>query len=802
MKRTFWMLLSLLSFVGLQAQIIPATVMGFVKFSANALPAAGYPVAVYDLSNGNEVFGITDDLGAYEIPVNLTAETESLLVEVYDFCSGEALNYLITTSSEDVYVAEPFFICEDIMPPPPPTGCNAAFYAQELNPLDPLTFQFHDLSFSEQPITSWQWDFGDGTSSNLQNPVHTYDTTGGYEVTLTIVADKCSSVFSIWINIGSGDCVCTDEYDPVCVWVLDDIWQDTIILNFPNACYAMCEGFSPDQFINCDSTGGCFCPDFYDPVCVVTPAGDTIQFSNICYAACEGYTPDQLIDCNNTGGCSCFEIYDPVCVMVLDDISQDTIILSFPNACYAMCEGFTADQFINCDSTGSCFCPDFYDPVCVQLSPDEAPLHFINACYAMCAGFTPDQFVTCEDECICPDIYAPVCVATPSGGFIQFDNECYAICAGFLPDHLIDCDSLSTCYANFFMDFGNPASPLTVQFTDASFAANGETPSSWHWSFGDGNTSTEQNPEHTYAADGIYEVTLTISTPDGCESITTLHICIGNGGGWEGPECQAMFYFVQDSSDLSTFHFQNYSLGDINSWSWNFGDGNTSNEQNPTHTYSQPGVYIVTLTASGNGCTNTVSMIVVTDDNILYENTCTALFLPFIYSDSLTVFCLNLSSPDAVSFAWDFGDGTSSSDPFGVHQYAVSGSYVITLTIVTADGCTSTFSTTINFEDGNFQGAPQYSILNNTAEAARIERLIAQPNPASAQVVLSMQLAGSSDLRIEILSAEGKLMASRQEGQAVGKHLSIFDISSWVPGLYIARIQSGTEVHSLRFVKQ
>ncbi|NUN99719.1 MAG: T9SS type A sorting domain-containing protein [Saprospiraceae bacterium] len=196
-------------------------------------------------------------------------------------------------------------------------------------------------------------------------------------------------------------------------------------------------------------------------------------------------------------------------------------------------------------------------------------------------------------------------------------------------------------------------------------------------------------------------------------------------------------------------------------------------------------------------------MLVVTDDNILYENTCAALYLPFIYPDELTVFLLNLSSPDAISFAWDYGDGTTSTDPFGFHQYATSGVYTVTLTITTASGCTSTFSSTINLEDGSFRGTPQYSIINKTTEASRIENLSAMPNPASSQVSLALELARNvEELNIQILSAEGKVMTTRREGQTSGKHLSTFDIADWAPGLYIARIQSGNEVRSLRFVKQ
>ena len=795
-KQLLWMLCTLLSVAGLWAQNTPVQITGSVLFTQEELPAPGYPVWVTN-AEGIEFGGMTDDNGNFAISAIPSPNTITLTADVLDFCTGELLSQTVMLSpAGTIYPVPPFYVCRDILPPPPPTGCDAYFYAEELDPAIPLNFQFHDLSYSDLPITSWQWDFGDGSTSTEQNPQHAYDTLGGYLVTLTIASDSCTSTFEAWINIGSGDCVCPDVYDPVCVWVFDDIWQDTIIITFNNACEAECQGFSPDQFVEC--TNDCNCDTVYDPVCVqVSPAGPIQFFSNACFAECAGYTPDQFVDCDDD--CICPDIYDPVCVYVsIDSLNLDSVLVTFTNPCEAACYGYTPDQFVDCGN--DCNCPAIYDPVCV-VGPDGVIRQFDNACFAECAGFTPDQFVDCGDICNCDPIFDPVCAVGPDGSELHFINACYATCAGFTPDQFVDCGAGFDCYAGFYADFPNPIA-LSVQFTDVSSGTNAPVVA-WSWSFGDGGTSTEQNPSHTYQTDGIYEVTLSIVTADSCASTTTQHVCIGNGGGWEGPACQAMFFFIQDSSDLSTFYFQDYSLGNVTSWLWNFGDGNTSSEQNPTHTYATPGIYIVTLTVNGENCENTMYMIVVTDDNILYENACTALYLPFIYPDELTVFLLNLSSPDAISYTWDYGDGTTSNDPFGFHQYAESGVYTITLTIVTANGCASTFSSTINFEDGSFRGTPQYSIINETNEAALIESLKVAPNPASSQVNLMLELArNAGELNIQILSADGKLMTTRREGSASGKHLTTFDIADWAPGLYIARIQSGSEVRTLRFVKQ
>jgi len=102
-------------------------------------------------------------------------------------------------------------------------------------------------------------------------------------------------------------CDCDEEYDPVCVEI--EINGDTTIITFPNACLAECEGFTEDDFFECD--GGCDCPSNYDPVCVEVEVNGELQiieFQNYCYAECEGYTQQDLVDCNNENECEISEL--------------------------------------------------------------------------------------------------------------------------------------------------------------------------------------------------------------------------------------------------------------------------------------------------------------------------------------------------------------------------------------------------------------------------------------------------------------------------------------------------------------
>jgi PKD repeat protein len=142
---------------------------------------------------------------------------------------------------------------------------------------------------------------------------------------------------------------------------------------------------------------------------------------------------------------------------------------------------------------------------------------------------------------------------------------------------------------------GNPISgdsPLTVSFTDESSG----TYDSWYWDFGDGSISTGQNPAHTYNLVGTYTVTLTIDGPEGSDSESkTNYITVTDPG-----TISAGFNATPTSGEAPlVVQFIDQSIGNVTSWSWNFGDGGTSAEQHPSHQYTNPGIYTVSLTVTG-----------------------------------------------------------------------------------------------------------------------------------------------------------------------------------------------------------
>ena len=168
---------------------------------------------------------------------------------------------------------------------------------------------------------------------------------------------------------------------------------------------------------------------------------------------------------------------------------------------------------------------------------------------------------------------------------------------------------LTFCYDPVADFSGTPTSgnaPLTVAFTDQST----NTPTSWSWNFGDEGTSDLQNPSHQYTTPGTYTVSLTATnacsndteTKTGYITVNACPVPVASFSATPNEGCAPL-----------TVAFTDSSTNNPTTWSWDFGDGGTSDLQNPTHEYTSPNTYTVTLTASnyGGSDSETTQIIVV-----------------------------------------------------------------------------------------------------------------------------------------------------------------------------------------------
>lgn len=244
-------------------------------------------------------------------------------------------------------------------------------------------------------------------------------------------------------------------------------------------------------------------------------------------------------------------------------------------------------------------------------------------------------------------------------------------------------------------NFGNACLPTgTMQFTNSSTIADGsQNLFSYQWTFGDGGNSVLQNPSHNYATVGPFTTTLVVTSNNGCTDDTSITV----NTIYEQP--QAAFTAPAEICFGNTANFTDQTTAPnntVNQWQWDFGDGNSSAQQNPAHTYSAAGNYTVTLKATSSvGCVSTVSAktIVVNALPLAGFNFSS----PVCETKNITFTDLSTSASGSIlKWTWDLGDGTTSvntSNSAFTHSYASAGTYNVTLKVETDKGCTSTVLT-------------------------------------------------------------------------------------------------------------
>lgn len=228
------------------------------------------------------------------------------------------------------------------------------------------------------------------------------------------------------------------------------------------------------------------------------------------------------------------------------------------------------------------------------------------------------------------------------------------------------CKSLTLFCSNFDAQFTPVAQILTVDFTDDSPGA----PQTWQWDFGDGNTSTQQNPTHSFAASGTYTVCMVAT--DSCQTDSTCTtITVG---------CPLITPSIQYSNVGLTYTFSDLSGGANTTRLWDFGDGNGATNSNPTHTYAQAGTYSVCLYLADQCTSDSLCETI--------QVVCPPVSPGFTFvTNQLDVTFTDTTIGTIGAWLWDFGDGNTSTVQNATHRYATPGSYPVCL--VVDDGCTT-----------------------------------------------------------------------------------------------------------------
>ncbi len=477
----------------------------------------------------------------------------------------------------------------------------ADFVADMTTGCIPSTIQFTDRSNPVVgAIIKWEWDFGDGATSNLQNPQKTYNATGFYTVTLSITSNTgCQAVRSIgrYIRIVPG-----------------------VTADFSFVPPATCRPPYQVNFTNLTSGPGTLTYqwDFGNST------GSTQTNPSATYAAAGTYNVT-LVARSEFGCTGNITKQVPITGITTDYNGPDTVCLNTPV------------DFRNASSATPVSSNWNFGNGSTSNQPDG------NSIYPTPGNYTVKLINTyngCKDSVSKPLVVSPL----PA--------------VDFTGTNLIACQA-----------------PLTANFRDLSPDAV-----AWQWDFGDGGTSTVQNPSHQYTTEGAFAVKLTITTRKGCvNSITKLNfvriikptVAIANApnGGCTG------FSFTAIPNVNA--------IDGVASWFWDFGNGVTSNLQNPPPvTYSTPGNYTLTLRITTNGnCTETLVM-----PNGIRIGTPPTVDFDMSSTDACATYLVQFTdqstppAPFVDQWTWDFGDGQNAIIQNPEHRYADTGTYTVKLT--------------------------------------------------------------------------------------------------------------------------
>lgn len=546
---------------------------------------------------------------------------------------------------------------------------------------EPITLENNSIG-----VCSYEWDFGDGATSTEEVPTHTYTVIGDYTITLRITScDGCVDVFQrevsvtipptaaftpdvregcavlevnfeneslgvgVTYNWDFGDGRLSDDANPGTI-LFDQGRDDTtyvVTLTAINGCGSVQDRDSITVFPKPIVDFGTDIDDGCSPL--------PIRFANITAGNPDNFfwdlgngvnsrdsiPPDQKYTTND----STFTVYT-VTLIATNGCGSDTLnreIVVNPN---------DVDPFFNIDTTSGC------QPLEVNFTNFSTPGstvtwnfgdgNFANQAspthiYDTLGTFTVYQYVTngCSFDTASIDVRV---FPAPEVSFTHQPTAC----------------------------IGEP-----VLFNNTSPDVGAA-----EWDFGDGEVSLLVNPEHAFDSAGIYPIILTVySSSDNCPASISSTIEIL-------PNPVASFVPSDTDGCLPfTVCFTNTSQGAAY-YEWDFGDGEGSVDQNPCHTYFDPGNFSVTLKSTdANGCFTDIAVF-----NVQAYAPPTSAFSPaqLQYCDIDEPIVLTNQSQEAAAYEWDFGDGNTGTQNSPIIFYADTGRYDITLIALNAFGCSDT----------------------------------------------------------------------------------------------------------------
>ena len=551
-------------------------------------------------------------------------------------------------------------------------------------------------------IVSWNWSFGDGNTSNLENPSNLYATNGSYPIGLAVVTDEgcvgtaigtqvvykkpfasfnanaaCSSKATNFSDASTSSNSITNyswDYEndgtidnstsnPSYIYPTIGNFDVHLIVEDANGCI---DDTISNVIVNAlpvvDFTTTTVCPNFATDLTDITTVAGTATIANKFW----DFGNDGSVDATTQNAQKLWSAggnYDVELRIISTDGCEDSVVHSvlvypkpiaeFTNTtvCFGTTTNFTDNSTVGMSNTVSIWDWDF-DDLNTSMIQNPTNDYLAHGLY--------DVTLMIETNNGCRDT-------------ITKEVEVYS-------QPVIDFNMQNVCEYE------------SVTFVNNTTIPGGDN-MTYLWSFGDNSTLSVESPSHLYSTEGVYSVNLEATSINGCVSDSTIDVEI-----YDEPSAQ---FALTNDCVYESFTFTDYSIttSTIDTWDWDYSEGNTSAQQSPTHTFNSEGVYpirlIVTTTEQCKD-TATIDLEVYPKPVANFTPNYVCLNVSTEFQDISTVSTQVFSNESILPYSsWSFGDASVASGPSVNHTYSMAGSYNAQIIVTTNHNCKDTLETIV-----------------------------------------------------------------------------------------------------------
>lgn len=607
------------------------------------------------------------------------------------------------------------------------------------------TFYFQNTTTGLAATDSIRWTFGDGTSSNTVNPVHTYPNAGTYNVCLRVQKREPNGTLT--------NCV-------------SDICHTVTVQN-PTAC-TLVANFTATQ------TATSIYTFHFENTSVPLNNADSVHWTfgdgtssteispNHTYTTAGTYTICLRVQKREPNGTltNCIREY------------CHTIIVPVPSTCNLVAN-FTATQLAGTINTW-------------HFENTSVPLNNTDSIRWTFGDGSSSNAVSPNHTYTAPGTYN-VCLRIqkrdPNGGLTNCIRE---IC------HTIVVQVTTTCNTPVHFTWtASPQNPRNITFTNQTVSPTASATATW--SFGDGTTANTWNAVHEYANAGTYYVCLRVEFSPNCikyfcDSVRILPPVVSC-------TAQSNFTFVHGAANAQLIYFTPNTINTTWQYTWTFGDGTGSHDPVTTHTYTQPGVYTACLTVYRNaGCASTTCHTI----TIGYPVNCDSVHVNYTYQADPSfpnkLFFHAVSNFPINDQTWTITKlpATTTVPPVTIHQnnpyyiFADTGLYRVCLRAVTLNGCIREYCQVIHIT--------QVATTN-------VCNLQPYPNPGTSSVSVNVYLGLPQMIDVYVFNSMNVLVREKHQQGTTGNNVVTIATGDFVPGIYTMKVIHGNDICYAQFVK-